>query len=127
LAYGSSRSASTSPSKLERRGAAPQRTGGAQLAFRQPAFVQQFAHQQADGRLGQADAFSQGGTRQPRLAAQLAHQGHAVDLLEQLLVASDDHRVGLRFGMCGDHTRSHYRWCIPATLQHLGARICSIN
>ena len=70
----------------QRRGAAAQVAGGDDLALHQPALFQQFTHQQADGGLGQAHGLRQIRPRQARVRAQPAHQGHAVDAFQQLLV-----------------------------------------
>ena len=58
------------------------------LALAHPAFLDELAHDGADGGLGQSDRGSQVRPRHARVHEQLAHQRHAIDVLEQLLVAS---------------------------------------
>jgi hypothetical protein len=87
---------------MQRRGTPADFARHEQLAFGEPAFVDQFAHEQADSGLGQAQHVGQRRARQPGLGAHLAHDGHAVQLFEELLVTGNWHGVRKSSG-CDDY------------------------
>jgi len=82
--------------EVQGRGTPADFAGYEQFAFREPAFVDQVAHEQADGGFRESQDVGQRRARQPGLRADLAHDGHAVQLFEELLVTGDWHGTKIR-------------------------------